>query len=107
MANTSYMLMNAGVLHQHIEAVNQLVRQQQANMDNLRTVVTNPAIAGSGLFSDQAGNSYNQLVKDWEGPDGLKVMLSSYCTIVANHIDTVSFTDANGANALAGETRSA
>lgn len=104
MVNSSYMLMNPQVLQQHIDDVVQLTRRQDTNMENLKNVVMNPAIAGSGLFNQQAMTSYQQLVKDW---DGLKIMLGSYNAIVGNHVESVSTTDARGANALAGETRSA
>jgi len=93
------MKMDPNVLQQHMATVGSLVNRQDTNMENLRKIVTNPDLNRAGLFSEQATNSWAQLVRDW---DGLKAMLGAYKGIVGDHVVSVSSTDRNGANALGG-----
>jgi hypothetical protein len=93
------MKMDPNVLQQHMATVGSLVNRQDSNMEALKKIVTNPDLNRAGLFSEQATQSYVQLVRDW---DGLKAMLGAYKGIVGNHIVSVSTTDRNGANSLGG-----
>jgi len=99
MVSSPLMKMDPNVLQQHMVTVGSLVNRQDTNMEALRKIVTNTDLNRAGLFSEQATQSWAQLVRDW---DGLKSMLVAYKGIVGDHVVSVSATDRNGASSLGG-----